>query len=111
MPRSDPDEIDLHGLHVEQALARFAQAYAATAATRKGARLIVIHGWNASEFRGSIAAALHRLLKNRAIEFEYPFEGNRGRTTVRTGPPLNTTHSKPTASRTPRTPRSLRGGL
>lgn len=106
-----PRTIDLHGLHVDQALARFAEAYAHAASTARGARLIVIHGWNASDFKHSIAAAIHRLLKHRGVEFEYPHEGNRGRTLVHTGPPVSTPRVTRVAPKPDLKPRSLRGGL
>jgi hypothetical protein len=111
MPRA-PHTIDLHGLHIERALARFTHVYNNTPASGRNTRLIVIHGWNASDFKHSIAAALHRLFKHRAIEFEYPFEGNRGRTCVRVGPPIAVTPVKtPPKGISSKKPRSLRGGL
>lgn len=109
MPRTH--EIDLHGLHVEQALARFREAYHAASAAARGTRLIVIHGWNPSDFKHSIAAAVHRLLKHRAIAFEYPHEGNRGRTLVHTGPPIAETRHARAAPKPSGKHRPLRGGI
>jgi hypothetical protein len=112
MSRTSPQELDLHGLNVEQALTRFSQAYRSVPTNAREPRLIVIHGWNPSDFKHSIASALHRLLKRRAIQFEYPFEGNRGRTCVRVGPPLQPEPTKQAPRGiSSRKPRSLRGGL
>lgn len=114
MPRAKPHEIDLHGLNIAQALARFTAAYNDAAASARGTRLVVIHGWNPSDFRHSIAAALHRLLKNRVIDYEYPYEGNNGRTLVHTGALLNE-HRRAVASpkniRPSKQSGPLRGGI
>lgn len=112
MSQVQPKEVDLHGLNIEQALARFSEAYNRAAKLGGRPRLIVIHGWNASDFRHSIAAALHRLLKRRAIQFEYPFEGNRGRTCVSVGPLMGDTPPKAIPKGiSSKKLRSLRGGL
>jgi hypothetical protein len=112
MSRSQPKEVDLHGLNIEKALTRFSEVYNQAALVGSRPRLVVIHGWNASDFRHSIASALHRLLKQRAIEFEYPFEGNRGRTCVHV---RSATDAKKAKARpkgiSSKEPRSLRGGL
>ncbi len=80
-----PPELDLHGHTVEQALAHFTRAYNAARASGHGTRLVVIHGWNESAFKGSIADMLHRMLRKRGLKFDHPYQGNIGRTAVRIG--------------------------
>lgn len=112
MPRVP--EIDLHGLTVEQALARFAAEYARVNAARRATRLMVIHGYNANAFQGSIADSLHRLLQKSRVSYDYPVANNPGRTSVRIGPPLATPspprpRTRAVKKKAPR--RKLSGGL
>lgn len=114
MPR--PPELDLHGHTVDQALARFATTYNAACAAGRSKRLVVIHGWNESAFKGSIADTLHRMLHRRGIRFDHPIEGNPGRTSVRIGAampqPAGHVSSAPKQRRTKgQPPRKLSGGL
>lgn len=88
MPRARIPEVDLHGYTVAQAMDAFTRAYNSARAGGRETRLIVIHGWNAGELRGSIAATLHKLLNREGLKFEHPFEGNIGRTAVRLGAAL-----------------------
>lgn len=109
-----PPELDLHGHTVDSALARFTALYNETRLAGQHSRLVVIHGWNASAWQGSIADMLHRLLKRRGVTFEHPYQGNIGRTAVRIGAamPGAAARSTPALKRSAKgAPRKLSGGL
>lgn len=111
-----PPELDLHGHTVDQAIARFTTTYNTARAAGRSARLVVIHGWNESAFKGSIADTLHRMLRKRGIRFDHPIEGNPGRTSVRIGAalPAPAGHAPVTGKQRharSAAPRKLSGGL